>query len=239
MIVTPDSLSTAKAGQSLLWREEGSEELGQTGVAGLVEMKLVLVPDSGGGLAVGPEQNGGGIDEGKERVLLADFFDLSVETLVGFPFAHALGGGLAGEVDQACFGKRLADAPYERIEVTKDVVDGFTVPKVVFPTVEHDRRWLVAGEEIVEMMKNLIELGTSEAAVEHGDSRKVSREGCPATDRGTAREEGEVFRGGRVVLVELSEFFEVLDKATWIVLGLSVGLNKGESVEDYVGYENE
>ena len=202
-------------------------------------MKLVFVPDSRCGLAVGPEQNGGGINEGKERVLLADLFGLSVETLVGFPFAHALWGGLAGEVDQVRFGKSFADACYERIEVTKDVVDGFTVPKVVFPTVEHDRRWLVEGEKIVEMMKNLIELGTSEAAVEHGDSQKVSGKGCPSADRGTAGEEDDVFRGGRVVLVELSEFFEVLDEATWIVLGLSVGLNKGESVEDYVGYENE
>ena len=113
------------------------------------------------------------------------------------------------------------------------------MPEVVFPAVEHDRRWLVAGEEIVEMMKNLIELGTSEAAVEHGDFRKVFGEGCPATDRGTAGEEGELFQGWRVVLVELSEFFEVLDEATWIVLGLPVGLNKGESVEDYAGYENE
>ena len=55
--------------------------------------------------------------EEKLTVLLADLFDLSVEKREGFPFAHALGGGLAGEVDQACFGKRLADAPYERIEV--------------------------------------------------------------------------------------------------------------------------
>ena len=165
--------------------------------------------------------------------------NLPIELLAGFPFAHPLGGGLAGEVDQVRFGQSLADACNERIEVSKDIVDGFTVPKVVLPTVEHDRRWLVAGEEIVEMMKNLIELGTSEAAVEHGDSQKVSGKGCPSADRGTAREEGEVFRGGRVGLVELSEFFEVLDEATWIVLGLSVGLNKGESVEDYAGYENE
>ena len=122
MIVTPDSLSTAKAGQSLLPGEQGDQPFGQTGVAGLVEMKFVLVPDSEGGLAVGPEQNGGGIDEGKERILLADLFGLSVETRVGFPFAHALGGGLAGEVDQVRFGKSLADACYERIEVSKDVL---------------------------------------------------------------------------------------------------------------------
>ena len=113
------------------------------------------------------------------------------------------------------------------------------MPKIVFPAVEHDRRWLVAGEELLEVVMELGKLRTTEAAVEHGDFRKVSGEGCPATDRGTAGEEGEVFRGGRVVLVELSEFFEVLDEATWIVLGLSVGLNKGESVEDYAGYENE
>ena len=239
MIVTPDSLSTAKAGKSLLLGEKGDQPFGQTGVAGLVEMKLVLVPDSGGGLTVGPEQNGRSIDEGKEWVLLADLFDPSVETRVGFPFAHALGGGLAGEVDQACFGKMLADAPYERIEVSKDVLGGFSMPEVVLSAVEHDRSWLVEGEELLEVVMDLGELGTTETAVEHGDFRKVSGEGCPTADRGTAGEEGEVFRGGRVVLVELSEIFEVLDEAAWIVLGLSVALNKGESVEDYAGYENE
>ncbi len=82
-------------------------------------------------------------------------------------------------------------------------------------------------------------LRTTEAAVEQGYFRKVSGEGFPATDRGTPGEEGEVFRGGRVVLIELSEFFEVLDEAAWIVRGLSVGFNKGESVQDYADYENE
>ena len=235
IIARTDSHSIVKAGQSLLLGEQGRQNFGQTGIAGLVEMKLILVPDSRGRLSVGPKQNGGEIDEGKVRIQFADLFGLSVETDIGFPFAHALGGGLAGEVDQVRFGKSLADAPYERNEISKDVLGGFSVPEVVLPAVEHGRRWLVAGEELLEVVMELGKLGTTETTVEHGDFNKVSGEGRPPADRGTAGEEGEVFRGGRVVLIELSESFEFLDETAWIVLGLSVRLNKGESMEDYAG----
>ena len=40
------------------------------------------------------------------------------------------------------------------------------------------------------MVKNLMELGTTEAAVEHGDFREVFGQGRPTADGGTAGEEG-------------------------------------------------
>ena len=75
----------------LLCGQEGSEELGQADVAGLVDMKVVLVPDSPGGFPIGTEQNGGEIDKGEELILFAVGSDLAVELLIGFPFAHSLG----------------------------------------------------------------------------------------------------------------------------------------------------
>ena len=59
-------LSTCKVLQAqweepklLLSGQEGGEEFGQAVVARLVDVELVLVPDPGGGFAVGAEQNGG------------------------------------------------------------------------------------------------------------------------------------------------------------------------------------
>ena len=199
--------------------EDRNQELGQAVVTGLVEMKIVLVPDPGGGLAVGAEQNGGEIDKGEQGVLFAEGPDLTVELLVGFPFAHPLGGWLAGEVDEGSIGKNLADACYEGGEIGECFLDGFPVPEIVLSAVQDDSDGLVTGKEIVEMVKDLGELGPSESAVEHGDSRKVFGQRIPATDGGTTGEEGEVFRGRRIVFVQLSEFLEVLDEAPGIGFG--------------------
>jgi len=182
-------------------------------------VKVVLVPDPGGGFPIGTEQNGGEVDEGKEGVLFAEGMNLPIELLIGFPFAHPLGRGLAGEVDEGSIGKNLADARYEGGEVGERFLDGLPVPEIVLSAVQDDPYGFVEGEQLVEVVMDLGELGATEAPVEHGDFRKVFGKGRPAPDGGTAGEEGKVFGGGRVGFVQFGELVEVLDEAQGIGLG--------------------
>ena len=192
-------------------------------------MKIVFVPDSGGGFPIGAEQNGGEVDEGEQGVLFAEYPDLTVELLIGFPFAHAFGGGLAGEVDEGSIGKNLAEARYEGGEVGERFLDGLPVPEIVLSAVQDDPYGFVVGEELVEVMMDLGELRTSEAPVEHGDFRKVFGQRIPTTDGGTAGEEGEVFRGGRIGFVQFGELVEVFDEAQGIGFGRCL---KGDQQEE-------
>ena len=64
---------------------------------------------------------------------------------------------------------------YEGIEVSKDVFDGFPVPKVIFSAVENDAYGSVSGKEFVEVVNDLIKLGPSESTIEQGPAQSWIR----------------------------------------------------------------
>lgn len=111
------------------------------------------------------------------------------------------------------------DARNEGGEIGECFFDCFAVPEVVFPAVQNDPYGLVAGEELVEVVKDLMELGAPEAPVENRGFRKVFGQRIPTTDGGTAGEKGEVFRRGRIDLVHFGECFEILCEPLRIRLG--------------------